>query len=139
MGHEPIEITQQVFVRCLTPLEGMQPAVLTYDSRDPYAVRITLGDGDGRSWELARTVLLRGISGVAGAGHARVWPIVNDAGRSLVVLHLETPHGELVAELLTTSLDHFLGRTTAAVPLGTESDLMDLDGLIEALLTSEST
>lgn len=138
MHDEPTVISQQVFIRCLSPLEGMQPAVLTFDSRTPYAVRITLGE-DGPGWELARTVLLRGISGVAGAGHARVWPIVNDAGRSLVVLHLETVDGELVAEVLTTQLDHFLGRTLAAVPLGTESGLLDLDGVIEALLSAEPT
>ena len=74
-----------------------------------------------------------------GAGQARVWPIVNDAGRSLVVLHLEAPQGELVGEVLTTQLDRFLGRTTGLVPLGTEREHLDLDGVIEQLLTSGSS
>lgn len=131
------EVTQQLFMRCLSPVEGMQQAQFRYHSGDPFSVTVTLVDGGGASWELARTVLVQGVTGVAGAGQARVWPIVNDAGRSLVVLHLESPQGELVAEVLTTQLDRFLGRTTALVPLGTESDLLDLDALVEQLLTSE--
>ncbi|GAA1475695.1 hypothetical protein GCM10009623_01410 [Nocardioides aestuarii] len=130
-------VAQQLFMRCLAPVEGMQQAEFGYDVDDPFSVTVTLADAGGESWELARTVLVQGITGVAGAGHARVWPIVNDAGRSLVVLHLESPQGELVAEVLTTQLDRFLGRTTALVPLGTESERLDLDALVEQLLTSE--
>lgn len=129
-------MTQQLFMRCLAPVEGMQQAEFGYDTEDPFSVTITLVDVGRVHWELARTVLVQGVTGVAGAGHARVWPIVNDAGRSLVVLHLESPQGELVAEVLTTQLDRFLGRTTALVPLGTESELLDLDSLVEQLLTS---
>ena len=130
-------VTQQLLVRCLAPVEGMQRVELTYDTSDPFSVTVALAGVGGARWELARTVLVQGVTGVAGAGHARVWPIVNDAGRSLVVLHLESPQGELVAEVLTTRLDHFLGRTTALVPLGTESELLDLDTVVEQLLTSE--
>lgn len=130
-------MAQQLFMRCLAPVEGMQQAEFGYDAENPFSVTITLVDAGGVRWELARTVLVQGVTGVAGAGHARVWPIVNDAGRSLVVLHLESPQGELVAEVLTTQLDRFLGRTTALVPLGTESELLDLDTLVEQLLTSE--
>ncbi len=131
-------VAQQLFMRCLAPVEGMQQAVFAFNVDHPYSVRITVGDG-GPSWELARTVLVQGMTGVAGAGHARVWPIVNDAGRSLVVLHLEAPQGELVAEILTTQLDRFLRRTTGLVPLGTEGEHLDLDGVIEQLLESEAS
>lgn len=131
-------ISQQLFMRCLTPVEGMQQAEFSYTCSDPFSVAISLGPPEGPRWELARTVLVQGVTGVAGAGHARVWPIVNDDGRSLVVLHLESPEGELVAEVLTTQLDRFLGRTTALVPLGTEGDHLDLDGLVEQLLASEA-
>ena len=132
-------VTQQLFMRCLAPVEGMQQAVFSYDVDEPYAVRLRLDGVEGPEWELARTVLVQGITGVAGAGQARVWPIVNDAGRSLVVLHLEAPQGELVGEVLTTQLDRFLGRTTGLVPLGTEREHLDLDGVIEQLLTSGSS
>jgi hypothetical protein len=133
------DVSQRLFMRCLAPVEGMQQAEFSYSSDEPFSVRVTLNEGEGPQWELARTVLVQGITGVAGAGHARVWPIVNDAGRSLVVLHLESPQGELVAEVLTTQLDRFLGRTTGIVPLGTESEHLDLDQVIGQLLTSGSS
>ena len=83
-------------------------------------------------------LLVQGITGVAGSGDARVWPIVNDAGRSLVVLHLRGPRDELVVELLTTQLHRFLERTLGAVPIGTEGSRLDLDAVIEQLLASEN-
>lgn len=136
---EPALITQQLLVRCLTPVEGMLQAELCYDAADPYSVQMSLGTGlDDDRWELARTTLLEGITGVAGVGDARLWPIVNDAGRSLVVVHLRAPH-ELVVELRTTQLHRFLDRTLAVVPLGTEGAWLDVDGAIDQLLAADSS
>lgn len=135
--HTGTALSQRLQMRCLSPVGGLEQAEFSYDSHDPFAVRIRLDGPDGPCWELARTVLVEGIEGVAGAGHARVWPIVNDAGRSLVVIHLQSPQGELVGEVLTTQLDRFLGRTAGLVPLGAEGEHLDLDGLVEQLLTSE--
>lgn len=135
----PALITQQLLVRCLTPVGGMRQAEVCYDAADPYCVQMSLGTGlDDDRWELARTTLLEGITGVAGVGDARVWPIVNDAGRSLVVVHLRAPH-ELVAELRTTQLHRFLDRTLAVVPLGTEGAWLDVDGAIDQLLAADSS
>ncbi len=136
---EPALITQQLLVRCLTPVEGTLQAELCYDAADPYSVQMSLGTGlDDDRWELARTTLLEGITGVAGVGDARLWPIVNDAGRSLVVVHLRAPH-ELVVELRTTQLHRFLDRTLAVVPLGTEGAWLDVDGAIDQLLAADSS
>lgn len=135
----PAVITQQLQVRCLAPVRGVRRAELRYDPADPYSVWVSLPGGlDDLPWEVARATLVQGISGVAGAGDVRVWPIVNDAGRSLVVLHLRGPREELVVELLTTQLHRFLGRTLGVVPLGTEGTRLDLDSVVEQLLAPEN-
>jgi hypothetical protein len=62
--------------------------------------------------------------------------VVDEHGRSLVVLHLRRDDHEVVLELLTTELDRFLGRTLALVPFGTESEHVDVDAVVMQLLSS---
>lgn len=138
-------VTQHVFVRCAFPSGQPVAAELEYAADDPYAVRLTLFPEDvpaggqlGRPvvHEVARTLLLQAVTGAAGTGAARAWPIVNEHGRALVVLHLTAPGHDVVLELLTTQLDRFLGRTRALVPLGTEGDHLDVDAVVDQLLAT---
>jgi hypothetical protein len=129
-------ITQEVFARCAFPTGDLVGAELGYAADEPYAVLVTLHDEVGTSHEVARTLLAQAITRATGAGDVRAWPVVDDDGRSLVVLHLRSGDQEVVLELLTTQLDRFLGRTLALVPFGTESEHVDVDAVVARLLSS---
>jgi hypothetical protein len=129
-------LTQELFARCAFPTGALVGAELRYAADDPYAVAVTLRDEVGTRYEVARTLLAQAITGAAGAGDARAWPVVDEHGRSPVVLHLRRDDHEVVLELLTTELDRFLGRTLALVPFGTESEHVDVDAVVMQLLSS---
>ncbi len=138
----PQVVTQHVRVRGASPTGEAVAAELRYAADDPYVVRLTLfafdlsGSVRPVVHEVARTLLVQAITGAVGMGDVRAWPIVNELGFSLVVLHLASGEHHVGLELLTTHLDLFLGRTRALVPLGTESDHLDIDSLVDQLLAT---
>ena len=134
----PRVLTQQLSVRCLTP--GPPRAIeaeFRYDADDPFAVSLTfhLGD-DVLRWELARSLLAEGLTDPAGQGDVSLWPHVTDAGRAVVVLSLWSPYAELVGEVGLNQLYRFLTRSLVLVPLGTEAEWLDVDGVVAELLGS---
>ena len=129
-------IVQRVVARCAFPTGERVPAELRYAADEPYGVQITVDDDPAAVHEVARTLLVQGITGATGMGDARAWPMIDRTGRALVVLHLRSAQDEVVLELLTTQLDLFLGRTLALVPLGDESQLLDVDGVVAQLLAA---
>ncbi|WP_157417071.1 SsgA family sporulation/cell division regulator [Nocardioides sp. Iso805N] len=113
------------------------PTTLGFCSHDPYAVTMTFHSSAGDvDWVLARTLLLRGLAAPAGEGDVKVYPSIDDDARAVAVLDFSSPDGRLVAQASTHELQTFLSRTFAAVPIGTESDHLDLDSLIADLLRS---
>ncbi|GAB3763048.1 hypothetical protein FB382_001316 [Nocardioides ginsengisegetis] len=108
-----------------------------YDPRDPYAVWITFPNpaGDVR-WAMSRSTLRRGMTDPAGQGDLQAWPSIDEDGRAVVVLEFQSPDGRLVAQAHTDAVHQFLTRSLALVPAGTESEHLDLDGLVAALLGS---
>jgi hypothetical protein len=54
----------------------------------------------------------------------------------VLVIDFRSPDGRLVAQAPTHDVGGFLTRTLAAVPLGSEREHLDLDGLVGALLSS---
>lgn len=105
----------------------------SYRSDDPYAVTLTVQDGDvEQSWSFARDLLDVGMmSGTAmGIGDIRIWTCDNEE----LHIFMTSPFG--TAQL---TLDHgdavdFICATFDAVPEGDEEHFMDLDGEIEELL-----
>src|SRR3954454_2135560 len=116
------------------------PAVLAYDAADPFAVRITFGDvaaangEDGVAWLVGRELLQAGLDRPAGDGDVRVWPA--SATADVLFLHLRAPSGEALFELSRATLATFLRETEALVPSGAESEVLDLDGELTALLSN---
>ena len=110
-------------------------AVFGYDPSDPYAVWITFpsAQGDVR-WAMCRETLTRALTDPAGQGDLEMWPSIDHEGRAVVVLEFRSPAGHLIAQAHTHEVYRFLTRTLAAVPAGTESRQLDLDGLISDLL-----
>jgi len=133
-------LIQQLSVRCLAPgpLRNIE-AEFRYDPADPYAVALTfhLGD-DVLRWDLARSVLARGLTDPSGEGDVCLWPHVTEEGRAVVMVNLFSSDGELVGEIRTNELYRFITRTLALVPLGTENDWLDLDSVVAQLLRSEA-
>ena len=113
------------------------PTTLGYRSEDPYAVSLTFHSGSGDvEWVVSRTLLLQGLAAPAGEGDVRVFPSIDEDARAVAVLDFCSPDGRLVAQADSHELQSFLARTFASVPVGTESEHLDLDGLVEALLGS---
>ncbi len=133
-------LSQELALQCLDPwgrdLELV--AAFGYEPSDPYAVWITFPSpaGDVR-WAMSRSVLLLGLTDPAGQGDLTVWPSIDERGRAVVVLQFHSPEGSLMARADTHEVHRFLSHTLAAVPAGTESDHLDLDALVDALLGRE--
>ena len=113
------------------------PAVLSYDPADPYAVTLELSTGTDRgmvAWVFARQLLLDGVTKATGEGDVHVWPVFT--GRIPVTfLSLSSPSGSALFEVDMPGLVDFLTRTVALVPAGCESDHVNLDAELAALLT----
>jgi hypothetical protein len=138
-GWEPSTVTRELTVQLVAPGDGSisLPVVLHYDVADPFAVHATFrtGQGDGVSWVFARELLTLGVHRPAGDGDVRVWPSWS-AGAEVIFIGLTSPDGEALLQAPTRQLVDFLGRTYAVCPQGQEREHLDVDGAIEALLTS---
>ncbi len=114
---------------------GEVPVSLTYDPQDPYAVALVFHTAEGDvTWMVARELLVVGAGSPTGDGDVMVWPALTLELEDAVVIRLQAPGGRLVLRLGLAELDDFLARTLALVPLGTESDHLDLDALVADLL-----
>ncbi|GAA2230654.1 SsgA family sporulation/cell division regulator [Streptomyces nogalater] len=110
------------------------PAELHYGSTDPYAVRLSLGPSTGPpvTWVFARELLAEGLTRPAGPGDVQVLPWHCRTPRTLRIV-LSNGTGTALVELAAAEVAAFLRRTFDVVPPGTESEHLDLDGVITAL------
>jgi hypothetical protein len=124
------------------------PAALVYDSADPFAVRVRFGDGGtdemdsspydipeddgGVEWLLSRDLLRAGLTSPVGEGDVRLWPA--RAGLDVVFLQLRAPSGEALFELSGAVVADFLRETELLVAIGTESEALEVDDELSALL-----
>ena len=120
------------------------PALLCYDTTDPFAVRIAFGDvgdddgvvdtDDGIAWLVSRELLQAGLDRPSGDGDVRVWP--SASASDVLFLHLRAPSGEALFELSRAVVAGFLRQTEAMVPSGSESELLQLDDELHVLLSN---
>ncbi|WP_410608411.1 SsgA family sporulation/cell division regulator [Amycolatopsis sp. lyj-109] len=107
-------------------------ADLGYDSREPYAVALTLHTGRGPvEWLVARDLLVDGLREPAGLGDVRVAP---GADPAVTVVELRSPSGHVVLDADTAELVDFLYRTCEALPRGQESRAFDFDRELAKLI-----
>jgi hypothetical protein len=133
-------LAQDLTLHCLDRLSRPVQLVATfgYDVTDPYAVWLTFHAPDGEiRWAISRDLLLQGLTAPAGEGDIRLWPSIDEDSHAVLVIDFHSPDGRLVAQALTHDVGGFLTRTLAAVPLGSEPEHLDLDGLVGALLSSQ--
>lgn len=118
-----------------TPIE----VELRYQPSDPYAVTAVFATGDTSvPWTFSRELLAGGLHEPVGDGDVHVWPCLDADGHAVVIIELNSPHGEALMQARTGDVAEFIDRTKAAVPLGSESDHVDVDGVIAAILDADT-
>ena len=116
------------------PLE----AELHYDARDPYAVVVLFDTARGSvRWDFGRDLLRNGLSEATGDGDVHVWPCLEPADRKVVVIELVSGDGCALVQAPLVDVSRFVDRITALVAPGTESDFLDVDAAIAALLGTD--
>jgi hypothetical protein len=136
----PAQVVSELALRLVVPDRATLPvaASLRFVTSDPYAVHVTFrtgrhSDDPNVVWTFARQLLADGLTGPAGMGDVRVWPITERRGR-VVALALCSPSGEALFEVPRDALSDFLQRTYAEVPPGYEDRHFDIDAEIAVLL-----
>jgi hypothetical protein len=135
------EFSHDIALTCLDPW-GREVAVSTtlgYRTNDPYALSLLFHSAAGDvEWVVSRTALLQGLATACGEGDFKVHPHTEPDGRAVIILDFSSPDGHLVAHADSREMQSFLARTFAAVPVGAESDFIDLDALVADLLGTAS-
>jgi len=142
MNTAPLVVSQAVTLELIdstgasTPLE----AELQYDPRDPYAVTTVFMTGRSQvRWTFGRDLLAAGLYEPSGDGDVHVWPCLDADGHAVVIVELCSPDGEALVQARTGDLSAFVERMTKAVQPGAESDYLDLDAAITAILEAEAS
>ena len=112
-------------------------AHLSYAAADPWAVRVAFRTGGEGTrpveWLFGRQLLTDGMSAAVGDGDVRVWPAVDGHG-PVVHLAMASPSGSALFEIDRDEVAAFLGQTYRLVSAGSESQRVDLDAELGALL-----
>ena len=117
-----------------TVLHGQPAPVVTrwtYAAADPFAVTLGVRTHGDRfvTWLVARDLVIDSVRGPAGCGDVRMSP-QHVQGYDIVEIEIRAGDGRAVLEVDRDLLAEFLDASTALVPVGTESGLVDLDAEI---------
>lgn len=112
---------------------------LEYTAADPYAVAAVFRAGPSPiRWVFARELLAEGLFAPVGDGDVHVWPCLDNHGQAVVLIELNSPHGEALLQAASRDVSEFLQRTFELVPRGTEDMQLDLDHTVLQLLGSDA-
>ncbi|MGW0772946.1 SsgA family sporulation/cell division regulator [Streptomyces sp. NPDC002835] len=111
------------------------PVELGYETRDPYAVRMTFHlPGDAPvTWTFGRELLLDGINGPSGDGDVHIAP-VGPRTLSDVSIRLRVGRDSALFRAGAAPLVAFLDRTDKLLPMGQELTLGDFEVNLEEAL-----
>lgn len=106
----------------------------TYSADDPFAVTLVIQTRGEQcvDWVLARDLLVAGLTGPAGIGDVRVRPARMDEW-DVALVEIRSPDGRALLEVDRDLLQQFVDATIEAVPLGSESTVIDMDAEIEKI------
>ena len=136
----PLAVTQPLALDLIDATGAATPieAELHYDPRDPYAVTTVFMTGHSQvRWTFGRELLAEGLYEPSGDGDVHVWPCLDADGHAVVIIELCSPDGEALVQARTGDLSGFVDRMNKAVRPGTESEYIDVDGAILAILDAE--
>ena len=129
-------VAAELGLKLVVPEHGGVPltASLCYRDDDPYAIRMSfhVGMEDPVEWLFARDLLAVGMQTPVGDGDVRVWPAPPGDG-DVLNISLSSPFGQAHFEASLAAVTGFLRRTYEVVPLGRESDFIDLEGELRDL------
>ena len=137
MDTAPPAVSQSVALELIDAAGASTPiqAELHYDAADPYAVTtVFLTPHSEVRWTFGRDLLAEGLYEPAGDGDVHVWPCLDADGRAVVIIELCSPDGEALVQAKTGDLSQFVDRMKTIVPVGSESEHVDVDATIAALL-----
>src|SRR5205085_1250189 len=126
---QPASITTALTLSLVVPGDEPLPvdAALEYDPADPFAVHLVIAAGEGLvRWSFSRELLTEGVKASAGSGDVRIIPFAGKLERRVRVV-LTSPDGAATLEAPLTEMVEFLTASYAAVPSGSEADLLDMD------------
>ncbi|MER7171017.1 SsgA family sporulation/cell division regulator [Streptomyces mesophilus] len=111
------------------------PVELRYETRDPYAVRLTFHlPGDAPvTWAFSRELLVDGVNGPCGEGDVHIAPHGSDP-LSDALIRLQVGTDQALFKVSIAPLIAFLDRTDRLVPLGQERALADFDTHLDEAL-----
>ena len=106
----------------------------TYSADDPFAVTLVIQTRGDQcvDWVLARDLLVAGLTGPAGIGDVRVRPARMDEW-DVALVEIRSPDGRALLEVDRDLLQQFVDATIEAIPLGSESTVIDMDAEIEKI------
>ena len=137
----PTLVSQVLLLELIDPSGVVAPleTELSYDPADPLAVSATFSTVAGRvRWTFSRDLLIEGLVEPVGDGDVHVWPCLDNDGNSVVIIELCSPDGEALVQGRTADVTGFVERMTRSVAPGAESDLLDVDGAIAAILAADA-
>jgi hypothetical protein len=107
---------------------------MSFHANEPFAVTVAFRTERGRwiEWTFARDLLVTGLTEPAGIGDVRVRPDLSEDDE-LLTLEIESPDGYAAFELEREDIESFVQATLDLVPLGSESEHFDVEGLIEEI------
>lgn len=112
-------------------------AELAYDAADPFAVSILFtAEPVPVRWTFARDLLIAGLYEPTGDGDVHVWPCLSPEGSAVVIVELNSPHGEVLVQVDSRAVAAFNDQMLAAVPAGSEGDHVDFDAELARLLAA---
>lgn len=110
------------------------PARFSYSAHDPLSVTAAFLAADSTvEWVFARDLLEAGTQHPTGEGDVTCWP-ATIAGKRVVCIALRSPSGQALLEAPLEDIRQFLDRAYDVVPMGAESDFLDIEALIRDLL-----
>ncbi|MFC3452615.1 SsgA family sporulation/cell division regulator [Amycolatopsis speibonae] len=109
---------------------------LSYDTRDPYAVKASFSTGTSHEveWLFARELLAVGMLAKAGYGDVKFSPCIDDF--EAIQVELESPAGVATLTVSAWALANFLECTYDLVQPGDESSWIDFDHELQRLASS---
>lgn len=109
----------------------------SYCTDDPFAVTLVIQTRGNQcvDWVLARDLLVAGLDGPVGLGDVRIQPARMDQW-DVVLIEIRSPDGYAMLELDRDLLQQFVDDTIDAVPLGSETNMIDMDAEIARIMRS---
>jgi hypothetical protein len=142
MNSSSTTVSAELGLRLVAAEQAVVPLVasLHYSGSDPYAIRMAfhVGTEEPVEWIFARDLLADGLVTPEGDGDVQIWPSAADGQArgplSVVNIKLSSPFGEAHFEAPAAAIGNFLDRTFRIVPMGRESDVIDIDAELNGLL-----